>query len=443
MVHDLKKSKAGFTLVELIVVIAILGILAGIAVPVYSGYLGKAGEAADLQLLGALNTAYHAACAEMGVDPTAVTANVSLSGSTGAKTVDAVTASYAAGSAGSGSVEGINASFFRYFAGNEDKEFKQIEVLYYNRPDGIFVGYTAGETIMYSTTIGGKEVSLAIKADDLSNYFDSTFSSIGTADLTSSINSLSKNAVQANADWFDQDAEFIEFLSGLELTVADLTPQQKANALVLYAASGAKGINTTDYIRQLTENGSISISGGGAEEVASASAMYALMTAYKNSELAKSNPIVVEDQTIQNKANFATNKAKYAELVAKYGAENVSATKADGTAWNGTTGYGGLNNVTFTIKGSETSVEDFFKDSTEELGGLTDVATMYSKLYATDGFKTYLSTQGKTDLDGFISTMNIINDNVSKLGDDGVASVLANGYTDESLVAMLQSILGS
>ena len=50
-------SKSGFTLVELIVVIAILGILAGVAVPTYSGYIKKANEAADYTQLDAVKTA--------------------------------------------------------------------------------------------------------------------------------------------------------------------------------------------------------------------------------------------------------------------------------------------------------------------------------------------------------------------------------------------------
>ena len=51
------KKNGGFTLVELIVVIAILAILAGVAVPAYTGYIAKAQQSADMQVLSVINTA--------------------------------------------------------------------------------------------------------------------------------------------------------------------------------------------------------------------------------------------------------------------------------------------------------------------------------------------------------------------------------------------------
>ena len=71
----LKKTE-GFTLVELIVVIAILGILAGVAIPAYSGYLKKANDAAVVTELDAIATAAQAANATAGeISKITVTAN--------------------------------------------------------------------------------------------------------------------------------------------------------------------------------------------------------------------------------------------------------------------------------------------------------------------------------------------------------------------------------
>lgn len=57
---------AGFTMIEMMICVAIVGILAAIAIPQYSGYQLKVKSAESRSLLGSITTAQESFCAEYG-----------------------------------------------------------------------------------------------------------------------------------------------------------------------------------------------------------------------------------------------------------------------------------------------------------------------------------------------------------------------------------------
>ena len=67
----MKKVQKGFTLIELMIVVAIIGILAAVAIPAYQDYIGRAQAAEGMTLLGGAKTPLAEYYADNGTFPTA------------------------------------------------------------------------------------------------------------------------------------------------------------------------------------------------------------------------------------------------------------------------------------------------------------------------------------------------------------------------------------
>ena len=298
-----KNRQSGFTLVEFVVVIAIMGILAGVGSAAYSGYVKKANEAADLQLLGAVNTAFASASYDAGQY------DGRPSGGAASLTEDGKVAQVIS------SVDRNGEFFQRYFSGNRDSRFKLYTNLAYDRATGTFHGavLTAatdkdGNTVLHYS-INGQDYEFTATQEQLKAFRASTFGgkSMTMNDLTGNVGGMI-NALNSALGGGNLLASVLQ-TAGMNLETLGIKPdengnyseldkQRLSNAALLLTASKTDE-NTAEKIlkmfipddegeaKPLNERASELLSLNMGETMSNVGAIYGIMTAFAYSEQAK------------------------------------------------------------------------------------------------------------------------------------------------------------